>query len=184
VNKDLSIVNFQTFYASKEASNCPLIPSVVRLGKKLKDKSFADVTVSLKFGKRVLINAIDTDIGQIEREDFLEIVDYDPVKNVLLLLGQGDPKIESPIHWFIHHARDEVNAVIQVKNEIMAEKLEKKFPSTSDEHPMGTIEHIKDILKTLRDSKKVVIKNQGLLCVGNTVEEAEKLVLDECGRLK
>jgi len=36
-----------------------------------------------------------------------------------------------------------------------------------------------EVLKHLRDSKKVIIKNQGAIFVGKNIDEAEKLILEE-----
>jgi len=179
---DLTIPSFQTFYASKEESNCPLMPEIVRTGKKFKDldvlKNITGASISLKYGKRVLMNAKNSDIREIKRADLLEIVDYDPIKKVLLIMGPKEPRIESSIHWLIHHARDKVNAVIQINDGTIAEKLSKKLPTTEKEYPIGTLELAKEVLRVLRQSKKLVIKNQGLLFVGDSIEDAEKNVLE------
>jgi len=37
INGDFANLNNQTFFVSKEQSNCPLIPDIVRLGKKFED---------------------------------------------------------------------------------------------------------------------------------------------------
>jgi ribulose-5-phosphate 4-epimerase/fuculose-1-phosphate aldolase len=174
-------INFQTFYVSKEISNCPLIGEIVRIGKKFKDKGIiedqTDTTISLSYGKRVLINANENNFKEIKQEDFLEIVDYDPLKRVILTMGPGEPRFETPVHWLIHHARDEVNAVIQINNLEIAKRFENKIPTTEKEYPIGSLEQAKEVLKNLRDSKKVIIKNLGILFVGDSIQEVEGLVL-------
>ena len=105
-------------------------------------------------------------------------------REFILAIGPKEPRIETPAHWFIHHARNEVNAVIQINDVKYAEKLEKKLPTTEKEYPVGTLEQIKEILKCLRDSKAVIVKNQGILFIGNTLEDAENLTLKTHGELK
>ena len=60
INGDFANLNNQTFFVSKEQSNCPLIPDIVRLGKKFEDlgliKEDTEGIISLKYGKRLLIN--------------------------------------------------------------------------------------------------------------------------------
>jgi len=179
---DIVIPGFQAFYVSREESNCPLLPEIVKTGKKLKDlgilENIETTSISMKYGKRVLMNAKNTDIRDIIRKDFLEIVDYDPVKKVILTMGPKEPRLESSIHWFIHHAREEVNAVIMINDVDLSEKFSKKLPVTEKEYSIITLEQIKEILKILRNSKKLVIKNKGVLFVGNSMGEAEKLVID------
>ena len=173
--------SFQTFYVSKEESNCPLISEIVRISKKFKEsnlsKNINQTVVSMRYLKRMLINADNCDFKEIKQEDFLEIVDYDPLKKVVLVIGPKEPRIETPIHWLIHNARTEVNTVVQINDKALAEKLEKKLPTTEKEYPSGTLEQAKEILRNLRNSKVVVIKNQGILFVGDNTKEAEDLVL-------
>jgi len=176
-----SLMGFQTFYASKENSLCPQIPELVKIGKTFVTKNLLDniseTVISLRYGRRVLINSDNSNIGELQQEDFLEIVDYDPLRNVLLVMGTKEPRIESPSHWLIHHARDEVKAIIQINSKRLIEKFEKKFPITEKEYPNGTLDQVKEILLKLRNSKIVVIKNQGLLFVGNNMKEVEDLVI-------
>ena len=183
-----SNLGYQTFYVSKEESNCPLIPEVVRFGKKLNElgllKNIVEISVSLRYGKRVLINSKGSNLKDIKREDFLEIVDYDPLKKVLLAMGIKLPKVETPVHWLIHHARDEVNAIIQINDVELCKKIENKIPVTEKEYPIGTLEQAKEILKNLSNSKRVIIKNQGVLFVGCNIKEVEDLALKIYEELK
>lgn len=168
------MLNFQTFYVSKEESNCPLIADALRVRKKIMAMNYNDVIISQRYGKRILINSINFNEEKI-KESFLEIVDYDPIKNVLLLMGPDDPKIETPLHWFIHHARNEVNVVVQINDKELSEKI-KNVPKTQKDYSVVAIEQIKEVLKHLKDSKKVIIKNQGAIFVGNNVKEVENLI--------
>ena len=181
IDKNFMASGFQTFYVSKEISNCPLIGEIVKIGKKFKDQGIiedqTDTTISLSYGKRVLINANDSSFEEIKQEDFLEIVDYDPLKRVILTMGPGEPRFETPVHWLIHHAREEVNAVVQINNLEIANNFKNKIPTTEKEYPMGSLEQAKEVLRNLRDSKKVVIKNLGILFVGDNIQDVEDLVL-------
>ena len=181
-------LSFQTFFVSKEISKCPLISEIVQVSKKFKTidilKEIVDISVSLRYGKRVLINAKKIDFSEIKAEDFLEIIDYDPFKKVLLVIGIKEPRIDTPNHWLIHHARNEVNAIIQIDDVKLVGQLEKKIPLTEIEYPIGTLEQTKEILRMLRNSKKILIKNQSAIFVGNSMKDAEYLVLNACEELK
>ena len=180
--------NFQTFYVSKEESNNPLIFDIIKTGKNLKEQDFLkkidQIIISIRYIKRVLINANKINFENIKQEDFIEIVDYDPLKKVILLIGTKEPRIETSIHWLIHNSRTEINAVIQINDEKLSEKLEKKFPTTEKDFPSGTLDQAKEILRILRNSKIVVIKNQGVLFVGNNIKDAENLIIKTFGELK
>jgi len=178
---DLPNFNFQTFYVSKEESNCLLISEIIKISKKIKELDFFEkidqIIISLRYIKRVLINANKSNFKDIKQEDFLEVVDYDPLKKVILLIGPKEPRIETPIHWMIHNSRTEINVIIQINDKTLAEKLEKKFPTTEKDYPAGTLEQTKEILKVLRDSKIVIIKNQGVLFVENNTKNIEELFI-------
>jgi len=188
IKGNLPNFKFQTFYVSKEESNCPLISEIFKTSKKFSELDFLkeidQIIFSLRYIKRVLINADNSNFKDIKQEDFLEIVDYDPLKKVILLIGPKEPRIETPIHWLIHNSRMEVNAVIQINDKKMAERLEKKQPTTEKDYPAGTLEQAKEILRILRNSKIVVIKNQGVLFVGKNTKDAEDLVVKTFGELK
>jgi len=187
IDNNLTTVNFQTIFLSKEHSKCPLISNIARFGKKLKDldiiNQFTLLIVSMEYGKRMLINNNYTDFGKIKIENFLEIVDYNPVKRILLAIGPGEILIETPVHWIIHHARKDVNVIVQINDERLIEKIVKKYPITEQEKPSGTIDLAKELLKTLRTANSIIIKNKGILFVGNNLKEVENRVIklyEEC----
>lgn len=188
IRGNLPNFNLQTFYVSKEESNCPLIFEIIKTSKKLIKfsilKETDQIIISLRYIKRILINADRSNFKDIKQEDFLEIVDYDPLKKVILLIGPKEPRIETPIHWLIHNSRTEINAVIQINDKKLAGIIENKFPTTEKDYPAGTLEQAKEILKILRNSKIVVIKNQGVLFVGKNTKETEELVIKTFEDLK
>ena len=185
INGNLTNLNVQTLFVSKEQSICPLIPDIVRLGKKFKDLGLIEGTttavISIKYGKRLIINGSSSNIGDIKIEDILEIVDYNPTKKIILAIGSKKPPIETPVHWLIHHTRDEVNAVIHLNSEKLAGILAKKLPTTEKEKPPEPFELAKEVLKILRTSKNLVIKNSGVLFVGNSLKKAEDSALITLG---
>jgi ribulose-5-phosphate 4-epimerase/fuculose-1-phosphate aldolase len=179
---------FQTFYVTKEICNCPLIPEIIKVIRKLKTiellKDISEISVSMKYGKRMLINVKNSNNFEINTEDFLEIVDYNPFKKLLLVMGSKEPRMETPVHWIIHNARDEVKAIIQIDDKQIAKKMENIIPKTEVEYPNGTLEQAKEILLKLRDSTKVVIKNHGVIFVGNSLKIVEDLLENACEELK
>jgi hypothetical protein len=185
IDRNLTNLSFQTFFVSREQSSCPLISEIVRIGRNLKERDLLKGTtgvISLGFGKRLLINGNRKELGNLKREDFLEVVDYDPVKKIVLAIGKTDPCIETSAHWLIHHARADVNAIIQLNGEEIIKRLIQELPSTEKEFPPGSLDLTKEILKTLRESKSIVIKNAGLLFVGVNLKEVEDVVLRTLGK--
>jgi ribulose-5-phosphate 4-epimerase/fuculose-1-phosphate aldolase len=176
-NKNIN-QNFQIFYISKEITNCPLIIEIIKTSKKLRDKGIIkkdnDAVFSLGFGKRIIINGLVKDFSDIKRDELLEVVDFDPIKNNLLLIGPSKPKIETYLHWMIHHARDDINFIAQIKNIDLIKEL--KEVEVTDKYPIGSLDNTKEVLKALRTNKKIIIKNNGLLVVGRNTEDVEKQI--------
>ena len=173
----------QSFYVSKEETNCPLIIEIIKISKKLKEKNIlkkdSDAIFSIGFGERMIINEIVKDFSNIKREELLEVVDFDPIKNNLLLIGPTEPRIETSLHWMIHHARNDVNFVVQIKKTDLINKI--KDADVTDKYPIGSIENTKEVLKALSTNKKVAIKNNGLLIVGRNTADIEKQIQDIFG---
>ena len=173
-------LSFQTFYSSREESNSPLIPEIIRIGKKLEQINLSEkiglLLVSLRYGKRIIINSDYKKISEIKRNDIIEIIDYDPVKNNLLIIGPKQPKNYSPLHWMIHHARKEVNVIVQLNGEKILKNINTKIPKTKDDLKPGSFEMIKEVLKNLRNSKTILIENQGILFVGENLKDVENQI--------
>jgi hypothetical protein len=102
IREDVTTISFQTFFISGETSNCPYTADIIEFGKKLDEFGIVkdrECYISLSFGKRILINSKNFNIKYLKRQDIIEIVDYDPIKNVILVIGKKYPSIEMPIHW-------------------------------------------------------------------------------------
>ena len=96
-------------------------------------------------------------------------------------MGKKYPCIDTPVHWLIHHARDDVNVIIQFNGEEIVKKFLAKFSETKEYHPPGTLDLAKEVLKTLRSSKKIIIKNIGVLFVGISIKEVEDMIVKAYG---
>jgi ribulose-5-phosphate 4-epimerase/fuculose-1-phosphate aldolase len=120
------------------------------------------------------MNGSNTNLAKLKKEEIIEVVDYNPIKRIVLSMGKTEPSIDTPVHCLIHRARDDINAIIQLNSE----KLYKNLPSTDKEFPPGSLELAKEVLGSLRTSKGVIMKNRGVLFVGVSLKEAEEFVLN------
>lgn len=169
----------QTLFVSRETSKCPLLTDMIRLGQNLQDMGLMDEEtgiLSLDYGKRLLINAKNTDLKKVTQSDIVEIVDYDPLKNIMMVIGLNNPTIESPVHWIIQKARQDVNAILQINSTTLYKKLQHTLPSTEKETKPGTLERAKEILRTLQKGKTILIKNEGIIFVGINGKEILKIL--------
>jgi hypothetical protein len=156
-------------FVSRETSKCPLISDMITLGQSLQELGLTDKetgSISLDYGRRLLINAQNVDIKKMTQQDIVEIVDYDPLKNIMMVIGLNDPTRETPVHWIIQKARHDVNAILQIKSTALFERYQKKLPTTEKETKPATLERAKEILKTLQNGKTILIRNEGILFAG------------------
>jgi len=170
----------QTFFVSRETSNCPLISEMITLGRKLDEIGLAnDETgiVSFDYGKRLLINAKNIDIKKMTQHDVVEIVDYNPLKNNMMVIGTKEPCLETPVHWIIQKARHDFNVLLQINSTRLFEKYKGTLPTTEIETPPMTLDRAKELLKTLRAGKTILIKNEGILFGAINIKEMQNAVL-------
>ena len=166
---------FQTFFVSREISISPMIVDIIKFGKKFEELKIkeAECSISISYGKRLLINARDVDVKHMKQQDIVEIVDYDPIKNIVLAIGKKYPCIETPVHWTIQKARHDVNAVVEITSKKLFQTCCTHLPVTEKKVPYGTIDRAKAVLKTLQDSKNICMQDEGILLVGLYLKEIE-----------
>ena len=163
-----------TLFVSRETSNCPLISEIIQLGHHIQQQGVSEEetgVLSMDYAKRLLINAKNSDIKKMTQQDIVEIVDYDPLKNILMVIGPKDPALETPVHWIIQKARQDVNVLVQINSIRLYEQWKKTLPTTEKETPPASLERAKEILKTLRKGKTILLKNEGILFVGFNSKE-------------
>jgi hypothetical protein len=169
-----------TLFVSRETSNCPLLSDMVTLGQSLQEVGLTDKDtgiLSLDYGKRLLINAKNADLKKLTQQDIVEIVDYDPLKNIMMVIGLNDPTLETPVHWIIQKARHDVNAVLQINSTSLFERFQNMFPTTENHTQPGTLERAMEILRTLRNGKTILIKNEGIVFVGINGKEIHEALI-------
>jgi hypothetical protein len=169
-----------TLFVSRETSNCPLLSDMVTLGQSLQEVGLTDKDtgiLSMDYGKRLLINAKNADLKKLTQQDIVEIVDYDPLKNIMMVIGLNDPTLETPVHWIIQKARHDVNAVLQINSTSLFERFQNMFPTTENDTQPGTLERAMEILRTLRNGKTILIKNEGIVFVGINGKEIHEALI-------
>lgn len=184
IRKNLINTSFQTFFVSKERCSCPLAFDIIKISEKIKKIGLlknATVVVSLSYGKRMVVQRAESSFDELNLDDFVEVVDYDPLKKIMLVIGKSEPCIEASVHWMIHHARDNINAIMQINERGIMDGFSKKFPMTEKLFPLGSIELVKEVLKTLKNNKNIIIKDTGVMFTGADLKELEDTVLENMG---
>jgi L-fuculose-phosphate aldolase len=182
-SKSSGRTNFQTFFVSQEPSRCPRIPALIKVGKRLakqKLTSNAGGDLSVRFGRRVVITTAGADLGLLSSNDFVEVVDFDFSRVLAVIIGSNPPSPELPLHWLIYNAFDDIQAVVQTCDEEVLKLAKKRndLPQTQERQPCGSFELARETLKVLRHGKHVILKQHGIISVGNTLDEAYKETIE------
>lgn len=110
-----------------------------------------------------------------------------------VLRGRWRPSIETPMHVYIYRAREDVNAIIHTHSHyatIFAVRGEPIPPLTVEFASVvghvvpvtryvrpGTMEMAREVVNVLGGGKAVLIKNHGVVAVGDSIEEAYHVAL-------
>jgi hypothetical protein len=169
----------QVLFVSRETSKSPLFGELVKIGHILESHGISTHEtgiMSYDYGRRLVITAKNIDVKEVKQEDIVEIADYDPLKNIMLVIGTKEPSQEAPVHWIIQKARHDINVLLQLRSPSMVTRLQGTLPSTEEVTPPGTLDRAKEFLKTLRKGKTILIQDDEILFAGINILEVEKSV--------
>jgi hypothetical protein len=159
-------------YVSKEESNCPLLPRMIEICKIIQNDmncTNCRFLVSASFGKRIIINAAFESVKKLQREDFIELIDYNPLSNTLLLLGVKKPLKETAVHWIVHHAKKEIQLIIQIKNMQNLNRIKQIIPYIKIDNQQSPLEKAKKWLRALQKNE-IFLSNDNLIITASSVK--------------
>jgi len=150
------------FFISREEIKNPLASSIIEAGKKLHECKVRAKSISMRYGKRVLITAMGANVHDLGSEDFVEIVDYNPVGNIMLVIGTKAPPEEAMIHWFIYR-REEINAIIYAEGNVEG--------GIAVDERGNTMEFIAEILRALKKGN-LINAGKDVISAGENLQKA------------
>ena len=162
----------RTLFLSREEVRNPLVDEIKRAGKIVKEKGLVEGTygnISVRYGKRIVITAANSDLGKLSNDDIVEVVDYNPATDVAMVIGLKEPSTETPMHWLIYR-RDDINAIIHVHATFEEAPTSEKYAKE------GTLELAMEAIKALKNSKIANLMGHGSIAVGINMEEALKVL--------
>lgn len=165
----------QIFFASHELPSNPLVNELIKAGKTIAEKTDGDHTqgiISLGFGKRIIATAHTTKFSSIEQDHLIEIVDYDAYKQILLIMGKKEPIPTLAINWMLHHAKQEIGAIILLENSKKT-TLTKNIQTIETQPHLTILNQVKTLLKALQNDSILHLENQGILITGRTISDIQ-----------
>lgn len=134
-----------------------------------------------------VITATGVELGVVVREDFVEVsgVEIDGGKPIVHARGRRIPSSESVLHSGIYDLRPEINAVFHTHDGLVLEHAGKlELPCTGEEQPPGSYElagEVKRVLEVGQGIRYLVLRNHGVIAMGDAVDEAGRLIEDMNG---
>ena len=179
--------SLQTFFVSHKLSTGPIINTLLEGIKTISDETSQEnpsAMISIGFGKRVVVTAEQTPLQSIQLEHLIEIVDYDAFKQVLLIIGKKEPSQDAAVHWMIHHAKNEIGAIVHLTTDEENEKIPDTIPQINA-NPYGSIlDRSKIILKTLQNHQTLYLEGEGIFLTGKTISEVRQQLMHSRGQTK
>ena len=159
----------------------------VEISKRIYDRKLSPAcagNMSIRYKKNILITPTGVSFCDVSANNVVEI-DYEGNS----LDSKKKPSMEKPLHLLIYKNREDVNAIIHTHTPYitacsMAGKdissfpiLEMKYLFKSnvpmvDVFPAGSDGLAKAVVKNIKESNAVILKNHGVVIVGKTLSEA------------
>jgi len=137
--------------------------------------------LSFRTKRGFVITATGVALKDAEKENLVEVlkVEISQAQIVVSVRGKVLPSKESVLHSEVYDSRPETSAVFHIHDQLvvgLADEL--KLPCTEGEQPRGSYELVKEVDRVLgltEDTKYLVLRNHGVIAMGETMEETGKL---------
>ncbi len=129
-------------------------------------------SISTRTGAGFFINTESYNSKNFNRDFIIEIIDFDPVRNNLMVIGNAPPASDAVLHWFIYRGLPWINGIININDsEIFKRFSSCSYPVVEDNKNILNTELALNILKCIKTSEISLLKWQGILIVGKTISE-------------
>ena len=148
----------------------------------LAPKSAGNLSFRTKQG--FIITATGVELRAAEKANLVEVLRVEIEESQILVYVKGRmvPSKESVLHSGIYDLRPEINAVFHTHDQMVVELADElKLPCTEGEQPRGSHELVKEVqrmLRLMKDVRYLVLRNHGVIVIGETMEAAGGLAED------
>lgn len=147
----------KTLFLSKEEVKNPLADEIKKICVGLKVKL---LSISIRYGKRILMTSKNAEFSHLSNENFVEVVDYNPLNDVALVIGTEEP-CDLVLHWLIYRM-EEINAIAHF--------------ICDEGRCVENINTAMEALKALKYSSLVELEGYGRIAVGKTLKELKEMI--------
>lgn len=178
-------LRFETIFLNKNPPDDERINELLCWAKKLHKSGLAPDSagnLSFRTGRGFVITGTGTDFGAIKKEELVEVLRIAMEEGQFLVYAEGRvlPSWETLLHSEIYGLRTEINAVFHIHDQMVLEFADElKVPCTGREWPAGSYELAEEVNKLLnlrKDINYFVLKDHGVIAMGETLEEVGRHV--------
>jgi hypothetical protein len=149
-----------------------------RFAENLKIKGIS--SVSLRTGAGFLINTDTIEIAENKKDNIVEVIDFDPVRNNMLVIGNIPPVKDSTLHWFLYRGLANINGIIIIENTEVIEKFQLgSYPEFVYKDGMFNTNFALKVLEHAKESEVVILNGSiilGVLVTGRTLDDNFNLI--------
>jgi L-fuculose-phosphate aldolase len=128
-----------------------------------------------------IITGAGIDLNNLSPESLVEVVgiETETARIILLARGRVVPSRESLMHTAIYALKPGISAIFHTHDQsVLTHAEELKLPVTAQYQPAGSQElaqEVTNLLSSSQDINYIVLRNHGIIALGETLEAAGKL---------
>ncbi|UCH89223.1 MAG: hypothetical protein JSV49_00820 [Thermoplasmata archaeon] len=133
---------------------------------------FVIASLSVRWGKKFYLSTGEVVNTPVNPNDFVEIVDYDPVRNSALAVGKTGPNEDMPFHWFSYRTFPHINgiAVVKLLVDIDIDKFV-DIKSIDSEIKLFQPDIILNILPHMKEGSSINLLGKGIAFYNNSFKD-------------
>lgn len=134
--------------------------------------------LSFRSQRGFVVTATASRFADLEHEDFVEVERVDSYEKVFYIHGVREPSSESFMHNAIYNQRSEIHVIFHTHDQMVMDSNDTLgFPETAQAREYGTLELVREVLKVSRDNDYFIIKEHGVVAVGDSILAASDKIL-------
>ena len=180
-------VRFETLFLSKIPPRDERIDQLVYWCQRFDELGLAPMSagnLSFRTKQGFIITATGLELRAVKKGNLVEVmkVETNNKQTLVYVKGRMVPSKESVLHSSIYDLRSKINAVFHTHDQLVVELADElKLPCTEGEQPRGSNELVKEVQRMLgliEDARYLVLRNHGVIAMGETMEAAGSLAED------
>jgi ribulose-5-phosphate 4-epimerase/fuculose-1-phosphate aldolase len=175
---ELLPTGFSSFFMSSRPSTSKFAREIIDCNRSLGDAINYGIvrSISTKYGHRFMITCAGSSGAELSADNVVEVADYDPIRNTMMLLGTNEPNLDAPLHWLIYKGLPNINGVARIYDESMMQNSELLKTKRNIKHI--NFETSLEVLEMLKKSNCIVMGNLGLVVIGKSLKEVANTIIN------